>query len=138
MPRGKGNSTGSAQSTGTPVKVEEFDWGGFINVRIDEDDKAQYDLWAEDNDPTMWVNFQDYLGRGFKFSLAYDPKGDFYLATFTAAGTKLIGIDLRCCLTARAPKWETAISLLMFKHEVLAHGNWGSYLPSQMKFANFG
>jgi|SRR5215207_282192 len=138
MPRGKANSTSNGRSSSTLDKVADLDWGGFINVRIDEDDKAQYEIWAEDNNATLWADFQDYLARGFKFSLAYDPQGDFYLATFTAGGVKQIGIDMRCCLTARAPKWETALSLLIFKHEVLAKGNWGNYLPSQLKFANFG
>ena len=138
MPRGKGNAASTSRTSSSLDKLEDLEWGGFINVRIDEDDKVQFEIWSEGNRSNLWVDFQEYLSRGFKFSLSYDPKGDFYLATFTAAGVKLIGIDLRCCLTARAPVWEVAIALLMFKHEVLAKGNWGNYLPSQLKFANFG
>jgi len=138
MPRGKADSASKKGKETLVSKPDDFDWGGFINVRISDEDKAAFDLWAAETESTMWVDFQELVAKGFKFSLSYDGKGDFYLATFTAAGRALIGIDLRCCLTARAPEWEVAIHLLMFKHEVMARGDWGTYKPSDLRFANFG
>jgi hypothetical protein len=138
MPRGKKPGVGGSSSKGTPLAGRQDNWGGFINVRLLDQDKADFAVWQADNAATLWTDLQEYLATGFKLSLSYDADGDFYLATFTAEGREIIGIDLRCCLTARAPEWETAISLLIFKHEVLAQRNWGSYRPASMTFDKLG
>ncbi|HET8671976.1 MAG TPA: hypothetical protein VFM05_15575 [Candidatus Saccharimonadales bacterium] len=138
MPRGKANGSNASRKSGTPLAGRQDNWGGFINVRLSEEDKAAFAVWSADRGGSHWSDFAEYLAKGFKFSLSYDPDGDFYLATFTAEGKELIGVDLRCCLTARAPEWETAVSLLMFKHEVLAHENWGSYRPAENRFDRLG
>lgn len=138
MPRKSNGGSSNAANFRTRKRALEPDWGGFIDVRISDQDKADFDVWATDNSGTMWGDFQDLLAVGFKFSLSYDPDGDFYLATFTAAGQDIIGIDLRCCLTARAPEWEVALHLLLFKHYVMAKGNWGSYHVKSGTFKNFG
>jgi hypothetical protein len=138
MPRNKGQNFTSPKKTGTPVKQDPYDWGGFIDVRLTAEDKANFAIWSEDHAASMWTEFQEEIARGFKFSLSYDPKGDFYLACFTGAGEELIGIDLRCCLTARAPEWEQSILVLLYKHQELAHGDWGSYRPAQLGFDRLG
>lgn len=138
MPRKKGTGVPSSSKTGTPVSAKDADWGGFINVRMTDDDKAKFALWEAENGRSLWTAFAELLGKGMKFSLAYDADGDFYLATFTAAGADLIGIDLRCCLTARAPEWERSISLLIYKHEVMAEGDWGKYRPKSQTFDRLG
>lgn len=120
------------------ANYNEMEWGGFINVRLTDDDKTSFGKWSIEHELTFWSDFQDYVSRGFKFGLSYNAEEDFYLATFTAGGKALIGIDARCCLTARAPAWEDAVMLLLFKHEVLAHGNWGTYRVKEMRFDNFG
>lgn len=138
MTRTKRNTGAGEAGAGTPANLNDMEWGGFINVRMSDEDKTAFRFWANERDSHMWVDFQELVSRGFKFGLSYDPVGDFYLATFTAGGAALIGIDARCCLTARAPGWEESISLLIFKHEVLAKGNWGTFRPKTMRFDNFG
>lgn len=126
------SNTGKAPSNNSP------EWGGFIDVRMEEQDKLDFGIWSEQNAEQVWVDFLDLLGSGFKFGLSYDAQGDFYLATFTAHGKELIGLDDRYCLTARAPNWETALALLVFKHLIMTRGNWGAYRPKQRQIDNFG
>jgi hypothetical protein len=121
-----------------PSSNNSPEWGGFIDVRMEEQDKADFRVWSEQNGEQVWIDFLDLLGSGFKFGLSYDRQGDFYLATFTAHGRELIGLEDRYCLTARAPNWETALALLVFKHLIMTGGNWGAYRPKQRQIDNFG
>lgn len=138
MPRQKRSHPVNASQKGTPFKKDDPGWGGFIECRMNEQDKLDFAVWSEEHAASMWMEFQDFISRGFKFSLSYDSDGDFFLACFTASGEDLIGIDLRCCLTARAPEWEQSLLLLLFKHTVMAGENWGSFRPAQNRFDRLG
>jgi hypothetical protein len=138
VPRTKKQGSGDAPTKRTRFKQEEYDWGGFIDARLTEEDKKMFADWHKQLGTAVWISFSDYLSGGLKASLSYDAQGDFFVATFTGAGIPLIGIDLRCCLTARAPEWETAVALLIFKHEVMAQKDWGTYKPKTNQFDRLG
>lgn len=138
MTRTTKNSGAGEAGTGAPVNVNDMEWGGFINVRLTDEDKTAFAAWLKENEASVMTDFLECVTKGFKFSLSYDPDGDFYLATFTAGGLKMIGLNARACMTARAPDWFEAVALLMFKHVVLAKGNWGSFKPKSLRFDNFG
>lgn len=138
MTRTKRNSGGGETAAGTPANVNDLEWGGFINVRMNDEEKADFHTWNAEHEATVMTDFLELVARGFKFGLSYDPDGDFYLATFTAGGLKMIGLNARACMTARAPDWFDAVALLVYKHVVLAKGNWGAYRPATLRFDNFG
>jgi len=138
MARGKRPATpvsSTAKAFSHPING---DWGGFVNIRMDEAEKEGFHSWYAQLGSSIWLTMQEYISSGLKLSISYDADGDFYLASFTGIGKDLIGIDLRCVLTARAPEWETAIALLVYKHEVMAHCNWGDYYANGTKQSNFG
>lgn len=118
--------------------AKEIKWGGFIDIRLDEDQKAAFRVWALDNEETVWTDFAEIVSGGFKYGLSYDSENDCWIATFTASGENLMGLRDRYCLTARAPAWQTALALLVYKHVEIAHGNWGEYRPVTHRMDNFG
>jgi len=138
MARSGKNGTSEPRKPDPVVKASDVPWGGYVDLRLDEDDKQQFAVWSEAEQQSFWLDFVELLGKGFKFGLSYDQSGDFYLTSFTAFGKELIGLQDRWCLTARAPDWETAVALLLFKHLVLAQENWGNFRPKTQRFDNFG
>lgn len=138
MARSRKLGVNGASQTGTPVKERDVPWGGYVDLRLDEDDIEQFRVWSAAEAESFWLEFVELLGKGFKFGLSCNVEGDFYLATFTAHGDRVIGLEDRYCLTARAPGWEEAVMLLLFKHLVMARGNWGNFRPKTRKMDRFG
>jgi len=127
-----------ARNSDEHSNANEVKWGGFIDIRLTEDQKAAFYVWQRENEPGMWEEFAEVVAKGFKFGLSYDAENGCYIATFTASGRAVIGLDQRYCLTARAPEWPTALSLLLYKHVEIARGDWGTYSPVTQRMANFG
>jgi hypothetical protein len=138
MARSSKNGASKSIETGTPVKASDVPWGGYVDLRLDDDDKQQFGVWSVSEHESFWLEFMELLGKGFKFGLSYVAEDDCYLASFTAHGERLIGLNDRYCLTARAPAWEQAVMLLIFKHLVMARGNWGNFKPKSRKMERFG
>lgn len=104
------------------------EWGGFVDIRLTEDQKAQYKHWQENGAREgMWLLFTDILAIGVRFSLSWDLDNDCFTAAFTASIPSMG--DRRYSLTARAGTWETAVYLLVWKHEFLMEGDWTNYRP---------
>lgn len=118
--------------------AKEIPWGGFIEIRMTDEEKEAFYLYEKESVADMWVSFVEALGAGLKFGMSYDLAGDFYTATFTGHGFVLIGLDERYCMTARAPEWQQAIALIVYKHTVLAQMDWSGFMPKTGRMANFG
>jgi len=138
MARSGKNGTSEPRKPDPVVKASDVPWGGYVDLRLDEDDKQQFAVWSEAEQQSFWLDFVELLGKGFKFGLSYVMEDDCYLASFTAHGERVIGLNDRYCLTARAPTWEQAVMLLVFKHLVMARGNWGNFKPKSRKMERFG
>jgi len=107
----------------TPNKPAE--WGGFIELRLTDEERTQF---AQFNELFQWTFIDDILADEIKLGISYDTQSETYLATLTSE--KHAGTNLRCVLTARANSWEKAVSLALFKHLNLLEGDWGQYKPS--------
>lgn len=116
----------------------KIDWGGFVDIRLTDGEKETFHHWHTELGDGIWGELVEVVSSGFKLGLSYDPSGDFYLATLTASGVDVIGLQDRYCLTARAPEWAMAIALLLFKHIVIARRDWGAYKPRTGRMENFG
>lgn len=120
MPRGK-------SSNGKGTKVESV-WGGFIDLRLNDDERAEFESFAAN---FQWSELEDCIGDDLKLGLSFDSVTGTYLATFTS--DKHAGQNLRCVLTARADDWQRAVVLVIFKHLRLLEGDWGRYKPSTQR-----
>jgi len=109
----------------TKPTAAEIQWGGFIDLKLTEDDKALFLKW---NDEFQWTYLDDVLADEIKVSFSFDDTSDTYLCSLTSV--KHAGTGMRCVLTARADSWERSAALALYKHFVLLESDWGRFTPS--------
>lgn len=112
-------------------KPADIQWGGFIDVKLDADDKAEFANF--ESSVWQWTYLEDVLADEIKLSLSYDVDTDTYLCSLTSV--KHAGNNLRCVLTARANTWERAVMLAIFKHTALLEGDWGRFKPTNGRYS---
>lgn len=108
----------------------EVEWGGFIDVRLSQADKAAFGEWVRSFDMSM---LDDIMAEGIKVGISWDGEGETYLCAFTSETHA--GENLRCVLTGRAAVWEQAVALTCFKHLEMLAGDWGRYRPQSGRVA---
>lgn len=118
------------ESTKTTPKAEgrwstnnDSPWGGFINVRLDDEQKADYEVWVSENPNEPWRLLDDLLGEGMKVGFSYDSENECYILTFT--GALVDGSTERYCLTSRAGTLPDVVAVGTWKHFVLLKQNYG-------------
>lgn len=111
-------------------------WGGFINIKVEEAQTADFLNWWETNRQEAWRAIDDLMGEGMKISFSYDAENECYICSFTGKGwdTSLS----RWCMTTRAGTFDEVAALAVWKHVVLADMQWGDYLPSGKKKMQWG
>jgi len=121
-----------AKATPTP-KVQhgiyycdaEAVWGGFINIRLDDEQKAQFYAWLEGNSQFISGYIEDLLGEEAKITIVYDIANQCYVVT--VAGTLVGGSTERYVSSSRAATLPETLALTAWKHFVLAEGDYGNY-----------
>lgn len=141
MPRKKKDTAGDdspkkAVEQGLFWLANEAKWGGFINVRLDDDQTEAFHAWDEEN-PTEGARvLEDVLGEGMKVGLAYDRENQCTIVSFT--GALCAGSNERYCCTSRAGTIREAIQLAAWKHSELARGDYGNYSPRISTMMSWG
>ena len=128
MPRGKrivSSSASSAVTISQPRKTGKDDeWGGFVQVSIDEAHREEFDLWLSETGEGVYRELDDAVGSGLKFTMAYDGSNLCYIASLTGRPDTLGVRTFTCCLSGRAGTFAEAIAVLMYKHCALLHYDW--------------
>ena len=106
-------------------------WGGFINVTVNDVEKAEFHLWYDENLQHVNSMLDDLLADGMKYGVAFDRENDCYIVTLT--GGLVEAANLRCCVTSRAGTWADANALATWKHYILCAGNYGDLLATGRK-----
>lgn len=136
MPR-KTSSTPALDTPSQTVKQGIFwlpndaPWGGFINVTVNDVEKAEFHAWYDENTQHVNSMLDDLLGEGMKYGVAYDRENECYIVTLT--GGLVEKANLRCCVTSRAGTWADANALAVWKHYILCAGNYGDLLATGRK-----
>jgi len=112
-----------------PKKKEVLPWGGYLNMRLDQQQKEQFHFWYRELGDDVWELFLQALSQGMKFSLVYDPETDTYTASLTNSPRCTCGVSSLYVLSAYAQNWQQAVALVLFKHFVLLGGTWENYRP---------
>lgn len=139
MPR-KGNA--GAKSAKVDVNASRLyycpgdaPWGGYVNLRINEEERADFDAWATEETADFQRSLDLALVDGLKLGVSYDAENSAYVATFTGSGCH--GDKARYLLSARGSSFSESVALLVYKHTVLMDGDWSSYSPATGRM-NFG
>jgi hypothetical protein len=132
-----GNGKDTVKPSGGMYSLpSDAQWGGFLNARLSDEQVEQFKAWLSGNAGEFWDDLWELCGLGAKFTLAYDHENSCYIASIT--GNLCVGLQLRCCATARAGTVAEAVGLLVFKHQILAGGDWGKFRPKTNTFMSWG
>jgi len=108
--------------------LEGAEWGGFINVRLDDSEKLLFSVWYEENPNVSAQILEELLGAGMKVTLAYDHDNDSWLCSFT--GRLVEGDSSRYVTTTRAGSMGEVIALACYKHVYVVKGVYKKYSNS--------
>ena len=136
MPRAKKDATKATSEKAKNSITSEPEWGGFLNLKLDDGDKERFVEWQQQSGADVWKLLDDAMIDGVKFSLSYDAENECYIATFT--GRLIPAHNTRYAASARAATWEEASALLCYKHFVLCEGNWFDFLPHSGRLNRWG
>lgn len=114
----------------------EAKWGGFINIRLSDEQKEEFRVWLAEYGQHVAGYLDDALSEGIKFGAAADRENACFVVTFT--GALVDGSNERYCCTSRNDTLNSAIALAVWKHEVLAGGDYGNFSPRTGDFLKFG
>lgn len=112
-------------------------WGGFVNIRLSDEQKDSFHLWLEANSAHYPADFDDMLNSGCKISFAYDAQHQAYVVS-TMGALMLADPNKRFASTSRAGTLNEAIALTVWKHLELCRGDYGNYKPSDGSFMSWG
>jgi len=102
-------------------------WGGFINIRLSELQKAEFKLWYETSASEAVLILRDFLNEGGKLSITFDREHDSFVVTYTGA---LMGNSRdRFAASSRAGILDEAMAIMAWKHGLLAQGDYSNWRP---------
>jgi len=104
---------------------ENAPWGGFINVRLDDEQKEQFHAWYDANPNFSAQILSELLPAGIKVTLAYDWENDSWLCSFT--GRLVSESAERFVTTTRAGSMPEVIALACWKHVYVQRGFYKRY-----------
>jgi hypothetical protein len=119
------------------VLPNDAPWGGFINMRLDEEQKAEFYEWLPQAEPHVEGEVDDMLALGIKLSLSYDWQNQCFICSVTGA---LVGADRasRYTSTSRASTRHEVLALTVWKHHVLVEGDYGNFAPQSGAVMKWG
>lgn len=116
---------------------ETAQWGGYVNVRLNEEQKGGFNAWFQEHGTLYWEMMIEVIGDGMKVSFAYDNSHSCYMVTFTGNLLRTPEGDRFVC-TSRSASLEEAMALAVWKHFILAHGDYSNYMPKTQNFMQWG
>jgi len=118
------------------VCLPDAPWGGFINIRLSENQRNDFYEWEAANVAHVAGYHEDHLGEGIKSSFAYDEENQAYICTYT--GRLVDMVQSRYSVSSRSGTINQALALAVYKHEVLAAGDYIRFSGSVKEFLQFG
>lgn len=114
-----------AKKTGNGGDNGKADWTGFANIDLSAEDKAAIRGGVLDGDSVLEI-IADMLGTGHKLSLSYDPQKDTVTGAVTGAYKNCKNAGLTCTSFARTI--TDVLTVIAYKHEVVAKGDWTKFV----------
>lgn len=111
-------------------------WGGFINIRISDSQRDDFHDWEAANATHIAAYHEDLLYQGIKTSFAYDDENQAFIVTFT--GRLVDMVQSRYSVSSRAATLLQSLSLAVYKHVVLAEGDYIRFSSGVKQFMQFG
>lgn len=109
----------------------EAPWGGFINLRLDDESGALFATWLASADGKNYASFvDDMLGEGIKVTLAFDQEHSCYICS--ASGALCTETPKhRYSSSSRAGTIAEALAMTAYKHFKIVNLDYSDYRPSK-------
>ncbi len=117
--------------------TDKSDWAGFINIRLSDQQKLEFSAWWEKNQEAVFGALEELLSEGMKVSSSFDFQHGCFIVSLTG-NLLLENPPSRATATSRAPSHVEAQALAVYKHFVVARGNYGNFRPKDSSFLTWG
>lgn len=104
-----------------PKKSTDTQWKGFANVPFNAEARMLYEA-TEITEAGVHTQLEDLIADGYRVTFSYDKTNDAAQCSITCANEK--SPNLGYTMTSRGPTWWDALSVAVFKHNVLCEGVW--------------
>jgi len=111
-------------------------WGGFINVRMDEDMTNGFQSWFDQLDTSIDAVLDELIAWGLKVSYSFDAQNNCVICSFT--GRLVEESQDRYVVSSRAATVLEAGALMCWKHLFVVRGDYGKYRPKTDSGFNWG
>lgn len=116
--RGKQMAKGQRSSAGAGAT-----WRGYKDIPLTDVQRDAFAHWDAD-DSEVYELAATVIQSGYKLTCVYNGANDTFTVTLT--GGAATGAAAGYSMSAFAPDWYSALRLSLFKHAVIANGDWGS------------
>lgn len=97
------------------------DWKGYANIPFNAEARGEYERGAPvASDVYRWL--EEAIATGYRVTLSYDSRNDALQCSMTCQNER--DPNYGYTLTSRGPTWFDALSVCLFKHNVLAEREW--------------
>lgn len=132
----KKNSPNADATQGEFFCASDAKWGGFINIKFDDDQKNDFKDWFNAWPDEVSRIVDEFLAEGGKLSYAYDRANQCYIVTFT--GKLVSSHEDRYAASSRSGTLQEALAIMAYKHAYIAEGDYGNYRPATGYMENWG
>lgn len=120
---------------GNRDRIQKADWTGYANIDLSAEDKQAIQAGVLDGESVLEI-ISEMLGTGHKVTLSYDPEKD----TVTAAAT---GVYRHCqnaglTLTSFARDLTAVLTVVAYKHQQIAKGDWKPFTSAKRDQSDIG
>jgi len=124
-----------AKKSGKKLTSDKATWTGFANIDLTAEDKEAIKGGVLDGDSVLDI-CGNMLGTGHKIALSYDPEKDTITAAATGVYTycKNAGLTLTCF----ARTITDVLTVLAYKHDVVAKEDWTSFVRGKRQADDIG
>jgi hypothetical protein len=110
-------------------------FGGYINLHLDTETKAQYEKWATDAKFDQLQGIDEMVTAGYDFKFYYDWAEETVICQILLLTADTLKTWIMSSYHRSA---QEAISLALFKHYVVMDGDWTEYMSNENDDSYFG
>lgn len=96
------------------------EWKGFANIPFGAQDKDKALHWSKERD--LWQEASDLVASDYKITLTVDQRSDAFVCSISCYDSD--SPNYKHTMTSRAPTIDFALMVAIYKHIVIANGDW--------------
>lgn len=112
-------------------------WYGFVNVNLSDAMRGEFNHWYNNLHQDVPEMLIDIMARGVKASISYDAENQCFIVSLIG-GLCAAEPDGRFCCVSRSDVLNEAIALAVYKHTMIAGGDYSKFIPRGKEITRWG